>query len=125
MELRLPLDYERLPEYWQLSAGLRASAQAGAHGQIELAANFLFLRLFVALGYLARSTNVPGLLTGAGAQQLEAGMEGFFGEGAGPVELLERSGLLVRHDGGWHCPLFAHHNGHLAGNYKAPHVRKR
>ena len=146
-ELCVPLDYEQLPELWRLrrilgTRGTRPSENSPK--QIEAAANFLFHRLFVTLGYLAQSTNQPGLLTDVGAQQLRASLEPMFGDGpcvqppgevsdAGlAIDLLVESGLLQVIETGnrkpetgneYVCPLFAKLNLHLSGDYKPGHVK--
>lgn len=156
-ELYLPLDYEQLPEYWQLRSALKdhlASAfvqlrrdtpapdSQGGEGEkraahfprlIDQAATFMLLRLFVTLGYLARSTNRPGWLTSRGAEQYASSLEPLYGavekDGPGteprpgglPADLLVKCGLLTAEpepNPGWFCPLFARLNPHLAGNFK-------
>ena len=60
-ELCVPLDYEQLPELWRLRRilGTRGTRPTeNSPKQIETAANFLFHRLFVTLGYLARVATV-------------------------------------------------------------------
>lgn len=121
MELRLSLDFERLPEFWRLTHALRVRAHDPL--TVEATAVWLVVRLFVALGYQARSTNQPGVLTPAGAEQFRATLGTCFGEDCDPVGLLTDAGLLLADAAGWQCPLFAHHNAHLAGNYRAPHIK--
>lgn len=131
LPLHLPLDYEQLPELWQLKSCLQsANDQTAAHNpasrqspkQIECAASWIFNRLFVALGYQARSTNRPGFLSQAGAMQFRATFDPYFGDDCNVVGLLEKSGLLKAVDGGWICELFARENPHLAGDFKPPHL---
>ena len=126
-ELYLPLDYEQLSEFWQLRAALQGTpSPTPLHPkQIDQAATFLLLRLFVTLGYLARSTNRPGLLSRTGAEQFAASLDPLYGSPATgaapnlPVEILVKVGLLVPEpEAGWFCPMFAGLNAHLAGNFK-------
>jgi hypothetical protein len=145
-ELCVPLDYEQLPELWRLKRALAQhltphpvalpiAPPTPRRGEgdkcIEAAANFLFHRLFVTLGYLAQSTNQPGLLTDVGAQQLGASLEPMFGDDCDPVALLAECGLLQKPNPGMAndkpdahvCPLFAKLNLHLSGDYKPGHIK--
>ena len=137
-ELCVPLDYEQLPELWQLRKALADTARGvrGAESpkQIEAVATFIFTRLMVTLGYLAKSTNKPGVLTPSGAQQFQASLEPLFGGEADPglapdpglaIQMLVECQLLQKMEGSaqWHCPLFARLNPHLAGDYKPGHAR--
>ena len=126
-ELCVPLDYEQLPELWRLRKLLAAKPGPSplSSKQIEASANFLFARLFVTLGYLAKSTNRPGVLTDMGALQLRASLEPMFGDDCEPVALLAESSLLLKSDteGEFVCPLFAKLNLHLSGDYKPGHVK--
>ena len=127
-ELRVPLDVEQLAEMSQLRSLLRSHRQAAVATpvnprEIESAASFLFLRLFIVLGYLARSTNKPGRLTAAGALQFRESLEPLYGDNCDPVRLLEESRLLEPTGGEWHCPLFAKLNEHLAGDYRPKHMK--
>lgn len=120
--LNVPLDYEQLPELWQLRSELQTRASSLTPNQVAEAASYIFLRLFVTLGYLARSTNKPGLLTCAGAKQFTGSLEPRFGDDCDPMRLLETTKLLTPTDADWYCPLFARLNPHLAGNFKPGHV---
>ena len=127
-ELRIPLDVEQLTEISQLKSLLRTARTplAGPHPtakEIEVHAGFLLLRLFVVLGYLARSTNKPGRLTAAGAFQLRESLEPLYGDNCDPVKLLADAQLLVPDGSEWHCPLFARLNEHLAGDYRPKHIK--
>jgi hypothetical protein len=134
-ELCVPLDYEQLPELWRLRKALAARSAGAPNSQpspksIEAAANFLFARLFVTLGYLAKSTNQPGVLTETGGQQLRASLEPLFGDDCEPVALLAECGLLQKSEIGkseggkeYICPLFAKLNLHLSGDYKPGHIK--
>jgi hypothetical protein len=111
-ELKLPLDFERLPEFWQLKEALLAERQkqptvGGTSGLASISelssrdkfcegmAILLWLRLWVVLGYLARVTSRPGWLNELGVRQVN---EAFwqFGDDCPPVEMLVRSTLLRR-----------------------------
>ena len=128
MELKLPLDFERLPEFWLLAERLRdermmavtvASPQpspAEAEREVMATAILLWVRLWVLLGYLARSTNRPGWLNESGARQLNAAFPQF-GDETSPVTIMEGNLLRKAEDGGWQCDLFAGLNPHLAGNF--------
>lgn len=122
--LHLPLDFEQLPEYWQLREALASSSKAGTSPrQIEQSASFLFSRLMVTLGYQARSTCQPGRLTKGGVSQLRQSVDPLYGDDCNPVNLLESSGLLTSDGDGWNCPLFARLNPHLSANYKPSHIK--
>ena len=130
-ELRIPLDVEQLAETCQLRTLLRSQSivrNADNPREIEQAALFLITRLFVTLGYLARSTNRPGLLTFGGALQLRESLQPLYGDDCDPVKLLEAVGFIVpladgRQNGAWHCELFARLNEHLAGDYRPKHLK--
>jgi len=127
-ELRIPLDVEQLTELSQLKSLLRTARTTLAvphppAKEIEVHAGFLLLRLFVVLGYLARSTNKPGRLTAAGAFQLRESLEPLYGDNCDPVKLLADAQLLVSDGNEWHCPLFAKLNEHLAGDYRPKHIK--
>ena len=137
--MNIPLDFEQLPELWQLKRRLQELAQfksvpSAANVVLPPVACFMFLRLFVTLGYLAQSTNRPGMLTAAGAQQWQASLGPVFGDDCNPVDLLVECGMLQvmpRPSGVslnpetqnlW-CPLFARLNPELAGDYKPAYMR--
>lgn len=120
MMLHVPLDFERLPEYWALEGALRNKG-VRAEGARDLAL-LLWIRLWVVLGYLARSTNRPGWLNELGASQLNAAATGALGP-TGAVAVLAESGLLSAGGDGWHCEAFAQANGHLAPSYMPPTKR--
>lgn len=143
-ELRLPLDYERLPEFWQLTDALRASARdPKPHARaIEQSAAWLWLRLWVSLGYLAQSTNRPGYLAADGLRRLTESMEPVFSDADLVRDLLTRGStpLLRKVEGAapphpalspgggegteeYFCALFARSNEHLAGNHLPAHKR--
>jgi len=83
------------------------------------------MKLFMCLGYQARSTNQPGRLNQTGVAQFSQGLDPLFGDDAPPVQLLVEAGVLLpaSDEGEFDCPLFAKHNPHLAGNYKPGHIR--
>ena len=123
-ELRIPLDVEQLAEISQLVTALRPlSTPPRSTREIQASAIFLFFRLFIVLGYLARSTNKPGRLTSAGAFQLRESLEPLYGENCDPVKILTDCQLLIADGAEWHCPLFAQLNEHLAGDYRPKHVK--
>lgn len=124
MNLTLPLDFERLPEFWQLTESLRVRVVPKIGGdsraeQMEAVVNetaiLLLMRLWVVLGYLARHTNRPGWLNAAGERQLNGAFTQF-GEDCPPVQVLEGS-LLRKGEDGWYCDLFTQHNRHLSGDH--------
>lgn len=130
MQLHLPLDFERLPEFWQLKETLQANAtkpEARDELSLTMMAVYMWARLWVTLGYLARSTNQPGLLTVVGIQQFEKDLGSVFGDDCSPVLLLVQAGLLVVQDEApartYTCPLFRKHNEHLAGDFLPGHVK--
>jgi hypothetical protein len=128
MMLNLPLDFERMPEFWQLKETLRTAwmqraAQspafdpADADAEIEDMAALLWIRLWIVLGYLARATNRPGWLNAAGERQLNHACGRKFGEDCSPVSLLTAGTVLRKIEVGYVCDLFATTNEKLAGNY--------
>lgn len=131
MTLNLPLDYERLPEFWQLMEALRVRVNANANAtdqQINDTATVMFVRLWVVLGYLARHTNRPGWLNAAGERQFVGALPQF-GDDCSPVQVMEGNLLRQAEDGGWYCDLFTLHNKHLAGDHvpkeKRGNIRSR
>jgi hypothetical protein len=129
-ELCIPLDYEQLSEIWQLRRLLALSKKKDnpSPKQIEAISIFVFHRLFVTLGYQAKSTNKPGLLTEDGVLQLLSSLEPLFGEDCDPLQMLVDSKTLTlkdQRDAGpeYVCPLFAKYNQHLAGNFKPAHLK--
>ena len=105
-DLKIPLDFERRPEYWALRKVIaanqleeRPSSEAEQNDQASLA----WLRLWVTLGYLAQSTGRPGYLNALGREQLGA-----------HADLCVAAGLLTPVDDGWECELFAGMNEHLS-----------
>ena len=129
-ELKLPLDFERLPEFWQLGEALRGrvrrEVQLSDH-QITGLSVQLWLRLWVVLGYLARSTNRAGWLNRMGEQQVNTAFDQF-GDDCQPVDVLNGN-LLRKVDDGYQCDLFLKINPQLAGDYvskeKKGNVRSR
>ena len=131
--LNLPLDFERLPEFWQLKETLRRAwlgrAARGvrqvcrrrrlraADAEIEDMAAVLWIRLWVVLGYLARATNRPGWLNAAGERQLNHACGRKFGEDCPPVGVLTAGTVLRKVEDGYVCDLFATMNPQLAGNF--------
>ena len=133
MMLNLPLDFERMPEFWQLKETLRTSAlelaakdeakagvPAGMFGPVEElvedTAALLWVRLWIVLGYLARSTNRPGWLNAAGERQLNHAYRRVGGDGSA-VNILTMGTVLRKVEDGWVCDLFAATNAELAGNF--------
>ena len=131
MNLNLPLDFERLPEFWQLGEALRARrsvtpaagvvAAEPTDAQINELSIVLWLRLWVVLGYLARHTSRPGWLNAAGERQFNGAFTQF-GDDCPPVSVLEGN-LLRKGEDGWYCDLFTQHNKHLAGDHVGPALR--
>jgi len=136
MTLNLPLDFERLPEFWQLKETLRgawlgraaaagggqagmpaAEAYARADAEIDDVAAVLWIRLWVVLGYLARATNRPGWLNAAGERQLNHACGRKFGEDCPPVGVLAAGTVLRKVEDGYMCDLFATVNPQLAGTF--------
>jgi hypothetical protein len=122
VNLNLPLDFERLPEFWQLGEALRVRKNpALADSIVNEQAIVLWVRLWVVLGYLARHTNRPGWLNAAGERQLNGAFTQF-GDDCPPVQVLEGN-LLRKGDDGWYCDLFTQHNKHLAGDHVPKEMR--
>ena len=132
MTLNLPLDFERMPEFWQLKETLRTAwmessyakatedrrSIAEADAEIEDTAALLWIRLWIVLGYLARATNRPGWLNAAGERQLNHACQRKFGEDCPPVGILTAGMVLRKVEDGHVCDLFATTNAELAGNFQ-------
>jgi hypothetical protein len=118
-ELKLPLDFERLPEFWQLKEALFGERLKVQDAQIErwceATAMLLWLRLWVVLGYLARVTCRPGRLNEMGVRQVNCGL--YWQLPTSPVDMLVRGGLLRADGDGYFCELFGKTNEHLSGNF--------
>jgi len=131
MELRIPVDFERLPEFRLLCRELRArQSEKQSEGQsdqaVERVAVFIWMRLWVELAYLAQTTNEPGMLTVAGFKLFESTLEPLFGEGCEVAKILCESAILRADPRGtdcFYCERFARMNAHLAGNFKSREVR--
>ena len=129
-ELKLPLDFERLPEFWQLGEALRGRLRREVQMSDQQFTGLsvqLWLRLWVVLGYLARSTNRAGWLNRMGEQQVNAAFDQF-GDDCQPVDVMNGN-LLRKVDDGYQCDLFLKINPPLAGDYvskeKKGNVRSR
>jgi hypothetical protein len=124
-ELKLPLDFERQPEFWQLKQALFEErlklAEAQSERWCESQAVLLWLRLWVVLGYLARTTCCPGRLTAMGVQQVDSGV--YWRLACTPVEMLVRGGMLKADGNAFMCELFAKTNEHLSGSYLSKEER--
>jgi hypothetical protein len=132
MNLQLPLDFERWPEFWRLKEVLMSRRQTSPAdgGQVcEGMAILLWLRLWVVLGYLARSTDKPGWLDDMGVRQVNQGMPAWQFQDCSPVEILAQTPLLTpvesSPDGpkGYMCKAFADLNEALAGNFMSKEER--
>ncbi len=122
--LQIPLDFERLPEFRILVNALRSRVPAGKEvDQRTLEANavFVWIRLYVELALLAKSTNRPGYLNFEGRQLFESTLEPLFGEDCNPTQLLTDAKVLEHRGEGdqleWFCPRFAQLNPHFAGDF--------
>ena len=134
LEIKLPLDFERLPEFWQLTEALRSAVEARAaagpagpaglecQADVDATAVLLWVRLWVVLGYLARTTNRPGWLNAAGERQVNQAFRQF-GDDAPPVTVLLAGGLVRREADGIYCDLFTATNKHLAGDFMTKEER--
>lgn len=131
LELRLSLDVERLPEFRQLVANLSARVnpqQVCTPKQVEAAATFLWLRLWIELGYLAQRTNKPGHLAKWGAEEYRRTVGGLFGDETDPLQILSEGPpditvLRALENGEYFCELFAKTNAHLSGDHLEKHER--
>jgi hypothetical protein len=124
MDLRIPADFERLPEFRMLVAQLgERRAKAGNPKELDQAATYIWMRLWVELAYLAQTTNRPGWINPQGAALFESSLEPLFGEDCQPLALLESSGSLKKQGADYLCERFAKLNAHLAGNYTPREIR--
>jgi hypothetical protein len=129
MEMKLPVDFERLPEMRQLGAALRA---AGCEMRDALACH-LVMRLWVELAYQAQTSNEPGLLTEQGANLWVSGIEWTsetnWTDATDILQLMVAAGWLKGRGGlgdapkEYFCERFARLNGHLAGDFKSRELR--
>lgn len=117
MNLNVPVDVERLPEFRMLCAELMQLPSPKPGVPVEPVAVYVWLRLWVELAYLAQTTNRPGWMNGSGRRLFEQSL-GLFGEDVDVGALLERAGIWSRCEDGWMCERFGKLNGHLAGDYK-------
>lgn len=127
-DLRLPLDFERTHEFRLLVNELKTRANgSGTEKTFEASAVYIYLRLFVELAFLARTTNRPGYLTKSGKLLFESSLEPMFGADASPAEILKAAMILEVPQAGdeedLYCPVFAQFNEHTAGNYTSKEVR--
>ena len=126
-DVKIPLDFERLPEFWQLTEKLAASEEcAGLPGeQVNDLALLLWVRLFVVLGYLARVTSRPGWLNEMGQRQLMRCSPFKLLKDGTALRVLEGTLLRVMPETNgrdarattYQCDLFAQINSELAGNH--------
>lgn len=136
-ELHLPSDYERLRPFRRLVVLLQERRVTTLTSQTpndpsthnldevmcEMAASFLWNRLWCELALLARSTNRPGWLPQEDRRSYEKTVEPIFGDDCKPVELLVQCGLLLVLPDGWICELFARLNPHTSGDYQTKEER--
>lgn len=95
------------------AARLRAALRAVRPGEPQLAALAVaFLWKLCAFLALNARPDALGRLPSEDRVLFESDFPADFGE---VVPLFEQAGLLVPDDGGWACPLFQQHNGHLTG----------
>ena len=102
MELKLPVDFERLPEFRRLCEGLASRSKSAASArEIEAAATFIWMRLWVELAYEAQSTEPginPGTLTIGGSKRFVQSIAHLFGDDERPMEILVNAGMLIARD---------------------------
>lgn len=132
--LYLPSDYERLRPFRRLVALLQEKRfqnltrepglpNAADEVMCQMAASFLWNRLWCELAILARSTNRPGWLPSEDRSTYEKTIAPIFGDDLRPVELLVQCGLVITLADGWLCELFAEMNPHTAGNFQTKEER--
>lgn len=123
MNINIPLDFEGTPEFWKLKAALcKLRGKQGLtdkipEPQIHSIAIYLWVKLWVVLGYQARSTNRPGWLSPLGEQMLREAVP-LFGDDCSLMGVLSDN-LLRPVEDGWQCDLFAALNAHTSGDYKS------
>ena len=133
-ELQLPSDYERMRPFRRLVALLNERRFRNLTAEIEtpnpadevmceMAASFLWNRLWVELHLLARSTNRPGWLPSEDRRTYEKTVAAIFGDNCQPVDLLVESGVLLALADGWMCEWFARLNPQSAGNHISKETR--
>jgi len=139
MEFKLSVDFERLHEFRQLCAELKAvltnappcparwpsaaDAPPPTAKSIEAVAVFMVARLYVELSYQAQTTNRAGFITVPGLGLLDESFQPLFGEDDLPGKLLVTAGWLKPENDGWFCERFAKLNANLAGNYTSREVK--
>lgn len=136
MEMKLPVDFERLTETraLQMLIGERATKESNLAALADVVSVYIVAKLFVDLAYQAQINNRPGYLQVASAKLFVSGLEH-------PTVQLPVMELLV--ESGWltfqveptsfmtkelqiteyFCERFARLNGHLAGNFKSKEAK--
>jgi len=145
MNMTLPVDFERLPEFRCLVGLMKERVTRLRHGYgapsgaadgerhmpdkwVEGMAVFIVMRLWVELAYAAQTTNRPGVLSDRAEKLLVGSLDPLFGEDCGIVALLRETGWLeeeATQDSTkvFRCKVFARDNAHLAGDFKSKEVR--
>ncbi len=152
MQLHVPVDFERLPEFRALRVVVGAECSTWNIGAkaflVDPLCALLFLRLWVDLAYQATITRPLGLLPPEGVELFVSGFKELSGAmpGFDPIKLLVAAGLLKAVDGrskmedgaatpvsnpssnahlpsSFLCERFARWNEHLALDHKSAQVR--
>src|SRR5262249_5427711 len=93
--LQIPIDFERLPEFRLLCSALKSKAKTALPASaIEASAIALWMRLWVELSYLARTTNRPGYLTKQGRVLFDGAVDSMFGDDCDAVGILTEGQVL-------------------------------
>lgn len=132
--LQLPSDYERLRPFRRLVALLQekrfqnqyrepGTPAAAEEVVCQMAAAFLWTRLWCELALLARSTNKPGWLPSEDRYAYEKSVAPIFSDEIKPLDLLVQCGLVLAVADGWVCELFAELNQHFSGNFQSKEER--
>jgi hypothetical protein len=121
MELSLPADFERLPEYRAFLSKLLQRSRGisiPVPWTVEMAALFIFVRLWVDLAYQAQSTKPLGFLPEDSMTLFVSALGREMGEFE-PVSMLVEAGILRAENGGHLCERFARCNPHLSPDFKS------
>jgi hypothetical protein len=130
-EIKLPVDFERLPEFRLLAEAIsthmaEVMAEHAHHARpyADAMTSFVFTRLWVELAYAARSGAKLGELSTTTLELYERSFpSGLFERGVLTRMLIEQKVVTSLTSGGVYCERFARTNPHLAADAVSPQQR--